>query len=182
MFGKSKTLLIMRNAHSNWDNPEWSDFERPLNSDGLKAAPFMGNVIFVNNLRPDLIISSTAKRAMQTAVLIKEVAEVKTKIEFSEKLYKASPATLLQVISELDNKFESVLLVGHYPGIEGLIRILSGEIQSMSAASIVKISLSLEGWSQIVENCGNLELILRPADLMERAPISPIHFGTNQNR
>src|SRR5262245_6457592 len=120
-----KTLLIMRHANANRDNPEWSDFERPLSSYGLKVAPFMGSVLYQSNLQPNLIIASPAKRAKQTAVLVKEVAEVRHPIRFLEQIYKATPNVLLSLISQIEDKYESVLLIGHSPGIEELIKILT---------------------------------------------------------
>jgi phosphohistidine phosphatase len=166
-----KTLLIMRHAKASWTNPDWSDFQRPLSSFGLRTAPLMGNVIFENNWQPNLIISSPAKRAKQTAVLVKEVAEINNKITYFEKIYEASPLTLLKVISKTQEKYESLLLVGHNPGIEGLVLLLTGETQSMSSASIAKLTLKIEKWSEITENSGNLELVIRPEDLMERVAI-----------
>jgi phosphohistidine phosphatase len=163
-----RKLLIMRHAKSSWDNPDISDFDRPLNQRGLQAAPFMGNQIYKNGLIPDLIVSSTAKRAKQTAILVRESAGVETKITFEDKIYEASPTTLLYVVAELSDKHESVMLVGHNPGMEGFIRILTGEIHQMPTAALAQISLNIEKWNDISINCGQLELLIRPKDLMKR--------------
>src|SRR4051812_38668436 len=103
-----KTLLILRHAKSNWDYPDLSDFERPLNSRGMEAAPVMGNVIYKHRFKPDLIISSPAKRAKQTAILIKETAEISSSIKYEEKIYEASPLNLMNITSEIDDKHEMV--------------------------------------------------------------------------
>lgn len=161
----------MRHAKSSWDNPDISDFDRPLNQRGLQAAPFMGNQIYKNNLIPNLIVSSPAKRAKQTAILVRESAGVETKISFEDKIYEASPTTLLYLVSEFSDKYESVLLVGHNPGIEGFIRILTSEVHQMPTAAVAQISLNLEKWSDISINCGQLELLMRPKDLMKRVDI-----------
>ena len=166
-----RTLLIMRHAKSSWDNPEISDFDRPLNSRGLNAAPFMGNLIYTNHLTPDLIISSPAKRAKQTAILVKETAEIAEKIEFQEQIYEASPTTLLYLVSQISNKYKSILLVGHNPGLEGFIRILTSEIETMPTAAVAKINLEITNWDEIKANCGKLELIMRPRDLIQRVAI-----------
>lgn len=166
-----RKLLIMRHAKSSWDNPEISDFDRPLNPRGLQTAPFMGSQIYQNGLIPDLIISSPAKRAKQTAVLVRGSAGVETKIHFEDKIYEASPTTLLYITSELPDKYQSVLLVGHNPGIEGFIRILTGEIHEMPTAAVAQISLNIEKWSDISLNCGQIELLMRPKDLMKRVDI-----------
>jgi phosphohistidine phosphatase len=171
-----KTLLIMRHAKASWDNPDWSDFERPLSQQGLKTAPFMGNIIYRNGFQPNLIISSPAKRAKQTAILVRATAEIEPKIEFIEKIYEANPITLEQVVSDFNDKYQSVLLIGHNPSIEFLIRTLTGETQLMPSASIAKIALNIETWRDLSENCGSLELVIRPKDLMETVQIQEPAF------
>ena len=166
-----RKLLIMRHAKSSWDNAEISDFDRPLNPRGLQAAPFMGSQIYKNNLIPDLIVSSPAKRAKQTAVLVRGSAGVETNIEFEEKIYEASPTTLLYITSEISDKYKSVLIIGHNPGIEGFIRILTSETHQMPTAAVAQISLNIEKWADISINCGQLELLMRPKDLMKRVDI-----------
>lgn len=166
-----KTLFVMRHGKARRDIPEQSDFERPLTSYGLTAAPFMGRMIYENNLQPNLIVSSPAKRAKQTAILVKETAGIETKIQYSEKLYEASPATLLSVVSDIQCQHKSALLIGHNPGIEGFIRILTNETQRMATSSIAKIVLNINQWSEISQDCGFLELLMRPRDLMERVEI-----------
>src|SRR5690349_2982619 len=101
----------MRHAKSSWDNPDWSDFERPLNKRGLKAAPFMGNTIYQNDLEPTLIISSPAKRAKQTAVLVKETAQIEKPVQFEEKIYEASANTLLYLSSQFPDQHQTILIV-----------------------------------------------------------------------
>lgn len=166
-----KTLLIMRHAKSSWENSDYSDFEQPLNEFGLKAAPFMGNIIYKNGLQPDLIISSPAKRAKQTAVLIKAVAEIKANIEYREELYGARASAFLDVTSDIKETHESVLIIGHNPELERFIHLLTSEQQSMPTASFAIIKLNIEKWSEMTANCGQLELVVRPRDLMERVEI-----------
>jgi phosphohistidine phosphatase len=162
-----KTLLIMRHAKSGWNTSDLSDFERPLDSEGLQTAGFMGNLLYQNGLQPNLIISSPAKRAKQTAVLIKASAEIENPIEYSEKVYEASPTTLLNVAFGIREKHKSILLIGHNPGIESFIRFLTGEKQTMSNGAIAIIKLDIEMWSDIDENCGETDLILYPENAAE---------------
>ena len=69
-----KTLYVLRHAKSSWENSELADFDRPLNDRGKTTAPFMGKVMKKNELAPDLILSSPAVRARETARLVKEAA------------------------------------------------------------------------------------------------------------
>jgi len=162
-----KTLLVMRHAKSSWDNPDWSDFERPLNKRGMKSAPFIGSLLYQNNLTPEFVVSSPAKRAKHTAVLIKETAQVERPIKFEDKIYEASANTLLYLIADFSDDFASILIIGHNPGLEDLIRLLTGDYCSMPTASVAKILLNIDSWKEIRMNCGFLETVLRPRDLMK---------------
>jgi phosphohistidine phosphatase len=159
-----KTLFILRHAKSSWANPASSDFDRQLNEQGLKTVPQMGETIFDNRFQPALILSSPAKRAKQTAILIKETAQIKGKIEYDERIYEASPHRLLQVISELGAERDSLMLVGHNPGLEGLIKILTGEIQPMPTAALAVIDLNAQNWNEIAAESGKLRAVFRPKD------------------
>ncbi len=164
-----KTLFVLRHAKSSWENPDWSDFERPLNSRGLDAARFIGELIYERNLHPQIIVSSPAKRATQTAVLVKEIAEISKPVKFDERIYEASPLTLFNLIREFDEKYESVLIVGHNPGFENLVRMLTGEAVSMPTAALAKINLSIENWHDLETVANELEFLIRPKEEMKKS-------------
>jgi len=164
-----KTLFVLRHAKSSWENPDLADFERPLNSRGLDAARFIGELIYERNLNPQVIISSPAKRAKQTAVLVKELAEISKPVEFDERIYEASPLALFNLIREFDEKRESVLIIGHNPGFENLVRILTGETISMPTAALAKLNFDIEKWSDIEIGEGELEFLIRPKDEMKKS-------------
>jgi phosphohistidine phosphatase len=162
-----KTLFILRHAKSSWENADSSDFDRVLNAEGLEEAVFMGNQIGKNQIQPDLILCSPAKRAAQTANSVKEAAGLDKEIQFEEKIYEASPLTLLHVISGIEDKNEIVLLVGHNPGLENLIKMLTGEAQSLPTAGLAKINLQVQSWSDIAANSGQQESFISPKDKMK---------------
>ena len=160
-----KTLYVMRHAKSSWDDPDSSDFDRALNARGLRTAPLMGEMMLKNAFAPQMILSSPAKRAKQTAVLVKETARIENEIEFDERIYEASPLSLLQIISEQSDEIESLMLVGHNPGLEGLIRCLTGELEAMPTAALGVIDLKLQSWSEITTGkSGTLRALIRPKD------------------
>jgi phosphohistidine phosphatase len=161
-----KKIFILRHAKSSWIDPKLSDFERPLNDRGLNAAPFMGELIARRGLFPDAIVSSPAKRAAQTATLLKESAGLNIEIKFDDRIYEASPNTLRQAVSELDNNLDSVMLVGHNPGIEGFIRYLTGQTESMPTAALAIIKLKIDRWADIAADSGKLIEVIRPKDEM----------------
>jgi phosphohistidine phosphatase len=163
-----KNLLVLRHAKSSWENAELSDFERPLNKRGLETIQIIGQELFRLNLQIDLILSSPAKRAKQTAILVKESGGIACEITCEDGIYEASVMKLLHIISEIDDKFKHVLLVGHNPGLEEWIRVLSGKIQVMPTATLAKLDLDIETWAEIAANCGTLDFAITPRELQQR--------------
>jgi phosphohistidine phosphatase len=159
-----KTLFILRHAKSSWEDTDLADRDRPLNRRGLEAAPLVGKTIRRNQFQIDSIISSSAKRAVQTAVSVKEAAQIKADIRFDDRIYDASPRRLLQIASELDDKIKSVMLVGHNPGLEGLLKMLTQEVEVMPTAAFAVIDLRIDNWKEIQIDCGNLRIVIRPKD------------------
>jgi len=160
-----KRLFIIRHAKSSWDDASLSDFERPLNERGEKAASFMGKFMRKNDLEPSVVISSSAVRAKQTAKLARKTAEFSCELRFDGRIYEASPRTLLQVAAETDDAHASAMLVGHNPGMEGLIQLLTGESERMPTAALAVIELNINKWQEIADGCGKLQSICRPKDL-----------------
>jgi phosphohistidine phosphatase len=163
-----KTLFLLRHAKSSWDDPNLPDFDRPLNKRGLKTAPFVGKLMKERKIQPDIILSSPAKRAAHTAELVKESGQLKANIMFNEEIYEASPLKLLSILSKVEDKYLSVLMVGHNPGMEELLKILTGENESMPTAALAKIELKISSWKEISENSGKLEFLIRPKEEMDR--------------
>ena len=162
-----KKLYILRHAKSSWDQSELADFDRALNHRGLVAAPFMGELIARKEYLPDLIISSPAKRARQTAVIVKESSGANAELKFDERIYEASPQALRQIVSELEEETNSVMLVGHNPGIEGFIRFLTGSQEPMPTAAFASITLNIDKWSDLSTDCGHIAEIIRPKEEMK---------------
>ena len=155
----------MRHAKSSWDDASLSDFERPLNDRGLRSAPFMGKLMHEKGLEPALVLSSPAERAKQTALLVKEAGGFSHKIQFDHRIYEATPYSLAQVTSEIDDANSSAMLVGHNPGMEGFIRYLTGNLEPMPTAALAVIDLNIDKWNEINDGCGELQNIYRPKDL-----------------
>jgi phosphohistidine phosphatase len=162
-----KSLLILRHAKSSWENTELSDFERPLNKRGLEATQTIGQEIYNLNLKIDAILCSPAKRAKQTAILVKESGGINCEIQFEDGIYEASVMKLMHIVAEIKDKFNAVLLVGHNPGLEELIRVLTAKIQVMPTATLAKIDLDIESWADIISNCGILDFAITPRELQK---------------
>ncbi|MCA9951024.1 MAG: histidine phosphatase family protein [Anaerolineales bacterium] len=161
-----KTLLILRHAKSSWDNMYLSDFERPLSKRGKDDAPRMGEVLRREELVPDLIISSAAKRAVATAQLAARACEYENEITFTRDFYHADPDSYIEVLSEVDDEVASVMVVGHNPGIEELVEQISGVWERMPTAALAQIQLPIERWGDLTfDTSGELITVWRPKEL-----------------
>lgn len=156
----------MRHAKSSWNHPGVTDHERPLNDRGSMAAPFMGNYLRANGLLPQIIISSPATRARQTAMLVHEMAQISTGIIFDKRIYEASYADLIDAVNEIDNSIDKAMLVGHNPGLEELILGLTDQSVLMATACVAVIDLEIDDWINANKVLGNLNSVLRPRELM----------------
>lgn len=160
-----KTILLLRHAKSSWKDATKSDFERPLNGRGLKAAPLIGRFLRRKKIRPDLILSSPAERARQTTALVIEAAKLGGELRYDERIYEASAARLLEIISQIEESVKVALLVGHNPGLEELLARLTGENRSLPTAALVCLGLEIEKWNRARDHSGRLEWIVKPKEM-----------------
>src|SRR5262252_314235 len=116
-----KSLFIVRHAKSSRDDPTLPDRERPLNDRGRRDAPRMGERLAKQDVKPDLILSSPALRALTTAEIIARKLDYKVKeIVVDERLYAATSDDVLKIIRELGQKSKRVMLFGHNPALAEL--------------------------------------------------------------
>ena len=141
------------------------DFDRPLADRGREACAIIGNYIKEKGIDFDLALVSTALRTRETIELIKERAELGAEVRYDERIYEATTSQLLEVISQVDNDRQSVLLVGHNPGIQDLLAVLTGEHVTVSTATFAKIGINAAEWSANLVNNGTLDWIVHPKEL-----------------
>ncbi|PYS82450.1 MAG: hypothetical protein DMF67_12880 [Acidobacteria bacterium] len=160
-----KRLLLMRHAKSSWGDGSLADFDRPLNERGLKAAPLVGRFMRKQKLRPDLILCSPAERARQTVSLVVEAAGLGVPLRYDERIYEATSARLVEVVSQIEEDAGEAMLVGHNPGLEVLLERLTGESRRMPTAALARVALDVEKWSKVHDGAGRVELFVKPREL-----------------
>jgi phosphohistidine phosphatase len=144
-----KKLYLVRHAKSSWDDLSVSDFDRGLNQRGENDAPLMADVLKKEGVDPSLIISSPANRAITTAKILAEGLGYKKDIDIKESIYESSDFNLMMIIKELDEKLDSVMIVGHNPAMNDVINKISDlSIHNLPTCSVVALEL-LEGWSSL---------------------------------
>lgn len=146
-----KTLLLMRHAKSSWQDSELPDHERPLNGRGRRSAPFMGELLRAEIGAPDWILTSTAKRALETAQAVVSASGYEGPLTITRRLYLAEPVTYLDVLSEIPEDRVRVLVIGHNPGISELLTQLTGETREMPTAALAAIEIPDAGFTSLSE-------------------------------
>ena len=145
-----KTLILVRHAKSSWDDPSLPDKDRPLNNRGKRDAPKMGERLAKGDAKPDLILSSSARRALRTAEIIAKKLDYKRQdIVVDDRLYAVTPDDLLGVIRELSDKLERVMVFGHNPELTELAHRLSSEITRMPTCAVAEFTFDAKSWSNV---------------------------------
>lgn len=144
-----KTLILMRHGKSSWKHLELSDHDRPLKKRGKRDAPRMGELLKEKDLVPQRILSSTAVRARRTAEMVAEECGFEGDIDYLRSFYHAELLEYFEVLQELPDEVERVLVIGHNPSLEGLLQILSDEIEALPTAAVAQIELKIKSWSEI---------------------------------
>lgn len=165
-----KTLYLMRHAKSSWDYPELSDHDRPLNGRGRHDAPLMGSQLLSREIKPDLVLSSTAVRALTTATLVaKELGYEMEKLQTDEGVYHADKNGLLQIIREVPEEIDSLLMVGHNFAISELANMLAPEsLADMPTAGIVALTFPVNSWADIEPEQSKLLFTDKPKNYREK--------------
>ncbi|MFK8012211.1 MAG: histidine phosphatase family protein [Marinicellaceae bacterium] len=148
-----KYLLIMRHAKSSWKDASLSDHDRPLNKRGKRTAPIMAQRLSRKSIQPQHIISSTAKRAWDTACIVTNAIEYPTKkIESRRKLFHAWPDEILKITSDCDDSINQLMLVGHNPGMTMLANQLlnSNHFDNIPTAGLVTLSIEINNWQELL--------------------------------
>lgn len=161
-----KTLLILRHAKSSWNNANLADHERPLNKRGKRDAPRMGKLLAEKELTPDLIITSSAERALTTAEQVALSSGYEQEIVVTRQLYHGDPEDYFEVLQEKGDPHNLVMVVGHNPGMEALVEDLTESYELMPTAALVQVALPIESWSDLAEGVvGELMGMWRPKEL-----------------
>ena len=145
-----KTLFLIRHAKSSWDDTALPDKDRPLGDRGRRDAPKMGKRLAKRDVKPDLILSSPARRALTTAEIVAKKLDYKLKdIVVDDRLYAGAVHDLLNVIHKVGDKLERVMLFGHNPELTELAHRLSSEITHMPTCAVAEFTFNAMSWSNI---------------------------------
>jgi phosphohistidine phosphatase len=177
----ARRILLLRHAKSSWDEPGANDLDRPLAPRGRRAAAVIGVYLRDEDLVPDLVLCSGARRARETWEIIAHELECAPPpkrapaVEHEAALYMATPDQLLRRLRKVADSVRSVLVVGHEGGVDALARRLASEgaaplrrrlAEKFPTAALAVLALELEAWNALGEKSATLTLFAAPKDLV----------------
>jgi phosphohistidine phosphatase len=154
-----KTIYLLRHAKA---NAGLNDMERDLSAKGRRQAEFIGQWMGENGMMPDRIVSSSAKRTTETARICAEKAGYQGKIRFADDLYDAHSDTYIDLIAGLNNKHDSIMVVGHNPEISAVVTVLTGEPLTMPPGTLVCIEITSDQWVAAKDGNARLKWVQHP--------------------
>ena len=169
-----KRLAILRHAKSSWADPGVDDHDRPLNERGWKAARRMGSEMKHRGMRFDYVLASTAARVRETLDGVREKFDLHAEIRFEPEMYLATEEQLLALVRELPQNVSAPLLVGHNPGVEGLIIELTHDdkhgfrtevSRKYPTGALALIDLPAKSWADVQPGSGAIAELILPRDL-----------------
>ncbi|MCF2533755.1 SixA phosphatase family protein [Yinghuangia soli] len=121
---RQRTLVVVRHAKADW--PDVPDVQRPLADSGRHDAPQIGNWLVNQRIHPDHVVCSTAQRTRETWKLMGKVFDPKPHTVYDDRLYEASALSLLYVAQETPDEVDTLVMIGHNPGVATLVSLLTG--------------------------------------------------------
>jgi len=156
------SLYVLRHAKAEDAAAAGGDHERVLRPKGRKAAKLVGQALARLEEAPDLILSSSAARARETAELAREGGGFSAELELRRELYAGERGELIAQLAAAGGQAERILLVGHQPALSLLIAELAGGEPEFPTAALARIDFELERWSELAPGSGRLVWLLTP--------------------
>lgn len=159
-----KKLYLIRHAKASWDNPEQTDFERPLTEQGKIDIGNMAKQLNEQQLKPDLIISSNAVRALDTAqIMASELQFPPDQIIADEHIYSGGVEDLVTIVKAINAKCNTVFFVGHNPTLTLLAHYLcEGTRVVITTCGVLGIGFEMKKWEDAVETEGKFLTYFHP--------------------
>ena len=162
-----KTLYFLRHAKSDWDAEFGTDFERPLNKRGQRAASAMGAFLGRAGRTPGLILCSSAVRTRKTLQRATKAGEWDCEVEYRDELYTGNPRHVLGVIREVSKRVDSLMVVGHETAMSETTSLIIGQGNlRFPTAAVACIEVEIRRWKDLGPGTGRL-LFLVPPRLLE---------------
>lgn len=149
-----KTLYIVRHAKSSWDSPDLDDLKRPIIENGIRKTKKVIDYLISENVKVDLIVSSHALRAIETACLLAYALNyLKSDILINNNIYNNDEEGMLNEVYALPNDKDSIMIIGHNPTFTQFANFfLDKKIDFLPTSAVISISFETDKWEKI-ESC-----------------------------
>jgi phosphohistidine phosphatase len=154
------TLILLRHAKSAWPQ-DTADLGRPLAGRGRRDAPAVGHWLREQHTKIDLVVCSPAVRAVQTWDLAAGQLNATPRVRHNESLYGACAADLLSITQQFPRNTWTAVLVGHNPGLEDFLALLTGVTEPLKTSAIA-VMTTPERWDQALPGSWSLETLATP--------------------
>jgi phosphohistidine phosphatase len=164
-----KHLYLIRHAKSSWDNQTLSDFDRPLNDRGNATAPLMADLLKSQGIKPDLLITSPANRAISTCKFFADAfAYPHELIQQESTIYEAVPDDLYKIIHAIDNRYKTVMLFGHNPTISYFLdQYINDYLPEVPTCGVSIFKLNVENWKDFNPTNVKFVSLLEPKKMFQ---------------
>lgn len=162
-----KTLYLVRHGKSSWENMQYQDYERPLIDKGISRTRKIAGFLFDKKVSPDMIISSHAVRAFETAKLLAAKLNYPTeKIKIDENLYFLGQQAMENILLGLDDSLDEVMLVGHNPDMTNFVNLfVSKKIDYLPTTGVVCVSFDTTHWNEVFICPRKIPFVITPKTL-----------------
>jgi phosphohistidine phosphatase len=147
-----KRLTLMRHANAQWKDPQTADFERPLSRRGHSEAEAMSRRLVELDLIPTLLLTSSARRAQQTAEIVaRELGLAPRNMRSEESLYLAPAQDILRLVQNTGPRIPHLMIVGHNPGITEVANLLApgSHIEGLATAAVCSLTFDARSWDRV---------------------------------
>lgn len=167
-----KRLTLIRHANAEWKDASIADFDRPLNRRGTGEAEAIGKLLMENDLVPELLLVSTARRTQQTAEIVARMLGLPARrVKPAEELYLARADAIIELARETGPKVEHLAIIGHNPGISELARSLAPEdaaISELATAAACTLTFPANDWAEIASPAAHAVHYVPPTKLLRQ--------------
>jgi phosphohistidine phosphatase len=147
-----KRLTLMRHANAQWKDPQFSDFDRPLNRRGNSEAEAMARRLIELKLMPTAVLTSSARRAQQTAEIVtRELGLSSRSVRSQESLYLAPAEEILRAIHMMGPRIPHLMIVGHNPGITEAAHLLAptAHVPALTTGGVCSFTFDVRSWADV---------------------------------
>lgn len=165
-----KKLFIVRHAKSSWDYPHLEDDQRPLLEKGKKRTKLVIDYLLDNNVNVDLIVSSHAVRALETARILAHALQYPMeRIEVHKNFYYYDKDGLFNIFFDMPDEVNSIMIVGHNPTLTNFANhFLSRKIDWLPTSGIISLKFDAGKWTDIPTAKSSLDFYITPRMMKDK--------------